>query len=730
MSSPATVPLLVEVGCEEIPARFLEEAQNAFGKNVEAGLREARLISESMSPVESYSTPRRLVVRVPELLETQPDAVEEILGPPARVGLDEAGKPTRAAESFAERNAVKVKDLRTVATPKGDYLGLKKTIRGRPAIDLLPEILTKAVSALTFPKSMYWLGKSGPRFVRPVRWLLALLGEGKQARVVPFEFAGVKSDSATFGNRVVGKEAITVQGFDDYSKKLRLAQVEFMPEQRRAWLMHEVNELLEESALVAVSDPWLETWVVNSTEWPKPLLGSFDEQFLRLPREVLVTVMRDHQKYFAVEDEAEQLQAQFVAVLNRSDDAKGLIRQGHERVLAARLADAQFFWDADQRLPLAERRELLARVTYQAELGSYADKVERTKSIAREICTVLEERGTLASSDTAHVIRAIELSKCDLTTQMVQEFTELQGVVGGLYAAVQGEPEEVHQAIYDHYKPAGLEDNCPRTKIGAVVALADKLDSVVSGFAIGQEPTGSSDPFALRRAGNGIVKVLVEHSFPIVLRPLIQQAISSMAVDWKKPQHEVFGSVVEFLEERLKYFLESGQGLPYDTVRAVLAAGWESPVDAARRAEALEEIRGSEDFTALASAAKRIKNILAKSATASDWMPGEVDTNRLEPGPEQDLFEAYLAATVEAGQLAAAGAFAKALERIATLRPLVDLFFDKVLVMAEDPALRENRLRLLGKLDALFSGIAQFAEMVTAPADVDASTSKPVTGAE
>jgi len=316
------------------------------------------------------------------------------------------------------------------------------------------------------------------------------------------------------------------------------------------------------------------------------------------------------------------------------------------------------------------------------------------------------------------------LAKCDLTTQMVQEFTELQGVIGGLYAAAQGEAEEVHQAIYDHYKPEGLEDSCPRTKVGAVVSLADKLDSVIGGFAVGQEPTGSSDPFALRRQANGIVKVLVEHALPVALKPLISQGLNSLSVDWQKPQHEVFALVLAFLEERLKFYLETGHRLRYDTVRAVLAAGWESPLEAARRAEALESIRGSGDSEALSVAAKRIKNILAKSASASDWEAGEVDEGLLEEGPEKQLHENYVAAADGAGKLAASGEFEKALEIIAALRPAVDRFFDKVLVMAEDRTVRQNRLRLLGKLDALFSGIALFAEIVPGPADVDASTSK------
>ncbi len=724
MKDSQTLPLLVEIGCEEIPARFLDEARDDLGERLLAALEEARLLPPAAEAARWYSTPRRLAVWVPGVLERQPDLVEEVVGPPVKVGLDAVGKPTRAAESFAAKNGVRVEALVSVSTPKGQYLALRKTHRGRPALDLLSEILPGVITGLSFPKSMYWGAKLGPRFVRPIRWILALLGEGKQARTIPFEIAGVTAGAVTYGHRILGKGGMRVQGFQDYAKKLRQAGVELDPDERRERVRSELKALLEDLRLRAVEDKWLENWIVNSTEWPTALLGGFDKRFLHLPREILVTVMRDHQKYFAVEDRKGKVQPRFVTVLNLDRDQKGQIREGHERVLSARFADAEFFWNADQRLPLPDRLPLLDRVTYEAELGSYGEKVRRMKAVAHELCAVLESQGKFTAADSGHTLRAVELAKCDLTTQMVQEFPELQGIVGGLYAAAQGEPPEVHQAVYEHYLPQGMEDPCPRTTVGAVVSLADKLDSVVGGFAVGREPTGSSDPFALRRQGNGIVKVLVEKSLPIPVRPLVEQALNILAIEWRKPRLEVFTTVVEFLGDRLRYYLEAVRKLRYDTVRAVMAAGWDVPVGALWRAEALEGIRGGENFEALSVAAKRIKNILAKSATASDWQPGEVDTAILEEAPERELCAAYSSAAGEAGQLASAGEYRKALEVIAALRPAVDRFFDKVLVMAEDPAVRQNRLRLLGKLDQLFSGLAQFAEIEGGAAYVDASTSK------
>ncbi len=661
---------------------------------------------------------------------------EQILGPPVKVAFDAQGKPTRAAESFAEKNAVTVEDLTRTTTPKGEYLALRRTTQGRPARDIVPEILPETILGLSFPKSMYWTKMPGPlptatgwgvflrRFVRPIRWIVAILGEGQQAQTVDFEILGVRSGHATYGHRALGRTAIRVKGFEDYSKKLRKAHVELDPKARRAAVRRECQALLEPLRLSVVPDLWLEDWIVNSTEWPRAMLGSFGDRFLKLPREILITVMRDHQKYFAVENRQGTLQPRFVAVLNVDPDKQGIIRAGHERVLAARFTDAEFFWKADQRIPLDKRQGLLAGVTYQAELGTYAEKVRRMKAIAPDLCAALETAGRFKGIDRDWTQRAIDLSKCDLTTQMVQEFPELQGVVGGLYARAQGESFEVADAIYDHYLPLGLEDKCPRTLIGAVVSLADKIDSVAAGFAVGHEPTGSSDAFALRRQANGIVKVLLEVSLAVRLKPMLEQALSALNIGWRKPQAEVFSSLLDFMLERLRYYLETARQLRYDTVRAVLAAGWDPPLGALRRAEALQAMRGREDLEELSIAAKRIRNILSKSASARDWQPGEVDTSLLQEGPEGGLYTAFVLERDKAVGLVEAGDYRQALEAIATLRPHVDRFFDKVLVMAEDRALRQNRLRLLGKVDELFSAIAHFAEIASPPSHVDASTSK------
>ena len=716
----STMPLLLEVGCEEIPARFLRDAEKSLGERVQAVLRQARLIksagaagdAELPGPeITTYSTPRRLVVHIPSVLAQQADKVEEILGPPVKIAIDREGNYTRAAESFAKKIGGRLEDLTRTTTPKGEYLSLKKTIQGRSALEILPEILPGAILGLAFPKSMYWTEKLAPRFVRPIRWIVALWGEGDQATTIRFQILGVKTGNFTFGHRAKSRQPIPINGLKDYINKLSEALVMVDYKERNECIIKATKSVVAEVGGKIIQDDWLADWIANSTEWPHPMLGSFDARFLHLPREILITVMRDHQRYFALEDEKGNLRPHFVAVLNMDSDAKGLIRQGHQRVLTARFRDAEFFWTADQRVPLRERRPLLDKVTYQARLGSYGDKIRRMKSLADNICVLLEEDGTLKPGESQKVMRAVDLCKCDLTTQMVQEFTELQGVVGGLYAKAQGEPEDISMAVYDHYLPLGAEGASPRTLIGALVSLADKLDSVVAGFAAGQEPTGSSDPFALRRQANGLIKVLLEFKIPINLKQTVNESIEALDIQWRKPQEEVRSRIVDFLAERLRYYFESVRGFRYDTVRAVVAAGADYPADAQARADAVEALRGGEDFEALSAAAKRIRNILAKSATSADWQAGEVAPELLTEPQEKDLYAAYEKIAGEVESRRTGRAYKSALEEISTLRPAVDSFFDKVLVMAEDRKVRQNRLRLLKKLDELFSGIAHFAEI-------------------
>jgi glycyl-tRNA synthetase beta chain len=791
------LPLLVEIGCEEIPAQFLAAAQRDFGEHLQEALREAVLLIGAVRkpPLQTYSTPRRLVAHVAGVLAHQPDKLEEIRGPAVKAAFDAQGCPTRAAESFAAKNNATVEELVKVSTPKGEYVAVQKHIRGRPALEVLPKILPAVISGLSFPKSMYW-EKSKTHFIRPIRWVLAVLGGGETVQVVPFEIAGVKSGNVTYGHRGVvnlpsgpftrgraagafrastetrpfGAHAASVNSFPDYATKLRGLGVEFDPEARRRSLRlalqvlpvmpnvegiqdmgqdwhtpegSEPEERLEElrsgikalpevPELRVVEDKELEDWVVNSTECPNALMGSFQERFLELPREILVTVMRDHQKYFALEDKEGKLRPRFVASLNLDSDPRGLIRAGHERVLTARFSDAGFFWKADQKIPLRDRLPMLERVTYQAKLGSYADKVRRMEAIAKNVCATLESQGRITGDDTSRGLRAIELCKCDLTTQMVQEFTELQGIVGGLYAAAQGELKDVADAVYDHYLPAGMGDRVPGSIVGGIVSLADKLDSVIAGFSAGLEPTGSSDPFGLRRAGNGIIKLSVELLPTLDLVNLLNQATDANLE--LPPAGDLFDNTTRFLRERTESYLETVAGLRYDTVRAVLHSllGWGKPADALARGRALERIRDSDDFVALSTAAKRTRNILNKSAESEDLIETiePVKEELLTAGPEQDLYSVYEQLRPSLDELVARGQYEEGFRELAGLRPQVDRFFDRVLVMDDNMAVRRNRLNLLSKLTLLvflrFADLSQIETKTSSFVDAPTSTSSSI----
>ncbi|HEY6290492.1 MAG TPA: glycine--tRNA ligase subunit beta [Terriglobia bacterium] len=757
--SEATLPLLIEVGCEEIPARFLPDGEKKFGERLLGALYDSRLIPADLGSVreprlKTYSTPRRIVAYVPALLESQPDLVEEVTGPPAKIAFDAEGKPTRAAESFAAKNGVRVEELLQIETPKGLYVSAKRTTIGLAALEVLTTILPQVIKAATFPKSMIWEGDR-VRFVRPIRWLVALLGEGERAQIVPFEVAGVRSGSLTFRHRLTRKPEAAVIGFKDYTSKLRRGHVEIDGEKRRKRIRRDIKALLEVEAGRAseltltgsgavpqtngddglataairprlINDPALEDWIVTSTEWPRPILGSFQPRFLELPREILITVMRGHQKYFAVElaggpaasvASESTLAPQFVTVLNVPGDPQGIIRRGHERVLTARLEDAKFFWHADQKILLRDRVSILDRVTYHEKLGSYTDKIIRMSAIAEYICAELEKPGKARGGEQARALRAIKLCKCDLTTQMVQEFTELQGIVGGLYAKAQGEREEVWQAIYDQYRPINLEDERPRSAVGAVVSLADKLDAVVAGFSVGLEPTGSSDPFGLRRAGNGIVKIAIEAAPGLDLYRVASNAHQRLQQKLSEPAAGGWGHLESFFSERLAFYLDTVVGLKYDTVRAVLSPqvhdSWNVPSRALERAQALHATRDLADFQSLAAAAKRTRNILTKSAKPQDFAAVlQVDPALFKAPEERELYNAYEGAQSALAVLEANSDYAGAFRRLAQLRPAVDQFFDKVMVMDEDRAVRANRLQLLTDLDSLaFRRFADISEI-------------------
>ena len=639
---------LLEIGTEEIPDWMIPEA-----------LENLRLLFEKLAlPHDSLrldATPRRLVLRAHGMPLRLPDRQERVQGPAKSA-------PAKAVEGFARKQGVTVDDLILEVTAKGEYHSYLKKVPGRLAKDVLAEALPAMILGIYFPKTMYWTGKGGPRFIRPIRWIVALLG----AEIVPFELAGVRSGALTSGHRRLGAPEIVVST-TDYEERLRDHYVILSAEERR-------NKILGELAGLRVkTDAALLETLVYITEYPTAIQGSFDAQFLELPEEVLITVMRHHQKYFSVEDAEGRLAPNFVAVMNTDSDPKGFIRRGNERVLRARFNDARFFWDSDQKKKLADRKPDLGHVTFQAKLGSYLEKTGRMMTLAAEL------------GGGAHAVRAAELSKCDLTTELVKEFTELQGVVGGLYARHQGEPEPVWQSIYDHYKPESMEDAIPRHRTAQIVALADKIDTLRGCFGINLIPTGSRDPFALRRAAQGVVRILVEGHFDLSLKDLAADA-----------------TLEAFFADRVVNYFRDFRGFKYDEVRAAMAAGWSKVVDLEARLERIQSLRDSPDFEPLAASFKRIRNILEQAQWHRPAGLGSVDTTLLEPGPEQDLYDEFQRIQGQPIE-----------NVISRLRPKVDLFFDKVLVNAPDAAIRQNRLTLLNTLLAEFSTMADFSEIVT-----------------
>jgi glycyl-tRNA synthetase beta chain len=641
-----SLPFLLEIGCEEIPDWMIPGA-----------LENLRLLFEKLEiPHDSITmdaTPRRLVLRADGLPARQPDREERVMGPPKSAAA-------QAVAGFARKQGIEPQALAVETTPRGEYYFFTRKVPGRQIKDILADALPGVILGIYFPKTMYWTVKGGPRFIRPIRWIVALLGE----EIVPFELAGVHSGALTSGHRRLGAREIAVTTAD-YVERLRDHFVILPAEERR-------EKIRRELAGVAVKpDPGLLETLVYITEYPTAITGGFDPQFLALPEEVLVTVMRHHQKYFSVEDGHGQLAPRFVAVMNIASDPEGFVQHGNERVLRARFNDARFFWETDQKKTLAGRIPDLANVTFQARLGSYLEKTVRMKSLAID----------LGGDDDA--ARAAELSKCDLTTELVKEFTELQGVVGGLYARVQGEPEPVWQAIYDQYKPESMEDHIPRNRTAQIVSLADKLDTLRGCFRVGMIPSGSRDPFALRRAAQGVVKILVEGGIELPLHDFLEQN----------------QELIDFFADRVKFYFKDHRGFAYDEVNACMAAGWSNLVDLEARLARVQSLRPTPDFEPLAASFKRIRNILEQAKFTGG---GEIAEDLLEAGPERELYEEYRHI---AGQPVEGV--------ISRLRPKVDLFFDKVLVNTPDPRVRLNRLTLLHTLLSGFSTIADFSEIVT-----------------
>jgi glycyl-tRNA synthetase beta chain len=711
---------LLEIGCEEIPARMIDAGSQALWACVVGVLRQHSLIREPQSGIygEHYSTPRRLAVLCPNILAKQEDTSELMVGPSVNIAYKD-GQPTPAAHAFAKKAGVDVSKLEKTSTAKGEYLSARVSKKGRAASEILSELLPKEINSIYWPKNMYWQ-KSSERFVRPVRWIVAMI----DGEVIPLEFDGIRAGNASRGHRILADRSVSIsRAGQTYVSALSEAKVLSRSEREK-----QIRKALDAATRKISGARWREDkelldTVVNLTEFPSAILGNFDPQFLELPEEVLVTVMRDHQKYFAVEDANGKLAPHFLAVLNTDGDHDGTIQHGNERVLRARFNDARFFWRTDQKISLRDRLELLRHVTFQKDLGSYYDKTIRTQRLASSLSEIARQGGVTLRPGIVH--KAACLAKTDLTTELVKEFTELQGIVGGLYARVQVLDEhlgdDVRQgvavAIYDHYKPESMDDSVPRTIEGAILAIADKADTIAGMFALGLIPSGSKDPFGLRRQANGIVKTIAEHKLPFGLHALMKDA----RVRYRGSEAEkkfAAGAAYEeatrsFFRERVEFYLRDAKGFAYDVVNAVLAADADDVVDALARAETVAKVRPSPDFESISIAFKRMKNILRQAREAGREVGDGINPAILKEDAEKQLAAQVSRTAARVRTLKAERKYEDALLEIAKLRPAVDLFFDKVMVMVDDPAVRANRLVLLQTLINEFSTIADFSEIVT-----------------
>ena len=690
---------LLEIGCEEIPARFLPGASQQLKQNIQRIL---SVHSLGFDRIDAFSTPRRLIVHASGVATTQPARSQVITGPPSAIAFDGEGRPTAAALGFARKNRVGVEALSEVKTKKGSYLAYRKQVPGRNAENILAEEIPNAIKGLELPKSMRWEA-SQFLFLRPIRWILCLF----DGRVVPFQMASVRAGDRTCGHRILaGNREAVVTHFADYRQKLREADVEIDSMKR----LHRIQADLAAAALGQgghlVEDRGLLQTVSHLSEHPSVVCGDFDPGFLKLPAEVLITVMREHQKYFSLRDGEGKLLPKFLAVVDSDQAFSRQIQAGHERVLRARLSDAAFFWDSDLKVSLQDRIGLLKKITYQRNLGTLFDKTLRTKALSQFLVKSIRQPELLAP-----VQQAAELCKTDLTTEMVREFSNLQGVVGGLYGRVQGMEPAVSEALYDHYLPVASDDPVPRGLAGAIVAVADKLDTLAGAFCLGLVPTGSRDPLGLRRQAMGLIRILLEKELDLSCEGMLGKSYEGVRRFADRSLEETSLIFRNFLKDRMR-FLFREQGFRYDEINAVLEVCWDHPVESRKRLGAIAGMRESSDFRSLAISFKRIKNILLKAEV--DPQAACVIDPALFTTPEEGLLHGQVV-SLDRGISKAirAGRHETALGKMASLRPAVDSFFDQVLVMDEDPGVRRNRLALLAFLLQAFLKVADVSEMVT-----------------
>jgi glycyl-tRNA synthetase beta chain len=683
--------LLVEIGTEELPPNALLRLSEAFSSGLCAGLEKHALNYNISYP---FATPRRLAVLVRGVDDEQADQAIERRGPALQAAFDKDGKPTKAAQGFAKSCGVEVDDLARMETDKGAWLVFRSTQKGQPTTDLLASIVHDALAALPIPKRMRW-GDSDAEFIRPVHWAVVMLGE----QAIEMPILGIQSGNATRGHRFHHPQAIVLTSPDDYAKALeddgKVIPVFSQREKRVQTLVQEAADVFGGNAVI---DEDLLAEVTSLVEWPVAVIGSFSKSFLQVPAEALIAAMKGHQKFFHMLDDDGKLMPNFITVSNIESKKPKAVQEGNERVIRPRLTDAKFFWDQDRKHSLESRVEKLKTVIFEKRLGSLYDKSLRVAELSGYIAKAI-------GSDELLGIRVGRLSKCDLLTDMVNEFPELQGIMGEYYARHDGERDEVATALREYYQPRYAGDLIPQTPLGQAAALAERLDTLVGIFGIGQSPTGDKDPYALRRAAIGVIRIVGEGALMLALPDIIAQAAKHYPDGALKDGTE--STVFEFILERQRYYFQD-QGVPLSCVDAVLECRPDSPYDSGLRIAGVLAFAQLPAAESLAAANKRIHNILKKT---EETLPAQTDPTYFKYPEERALFDALQHATAAVQPQVDSGDYSAALETLAGLRDSVDTFFDKVLVMDEDATIRKNRLALLSGLRQLFLKIADISRL-------------------
>jgi len=683
--------LLLEIGAEEIPAGFVPQALIDLEKIVQRELEASRV---DFDGIKTFGTPRRLVLVIEAVSEKQRDEESKKIGPSKQAAFDVQGNPTKAAIGFAKGQSVPVESLTLVQTEKGEYLCAVRKEQGRPTVELLAAFLPKWILSIPFQKSMRWADVP-IRFARPIHWVLALFG----GEVVPFEVGNIRSGNSTYGHRFMHSGPIPVKDFQSYLQKTREAFTIVDPMERKKRIE---EEMIREGARVSgriLSDEDLLDEVNFLVEYPVALCGTFDGKFLSLPREVLIHSMKEHQRYFPVEDDHGKLLAHFVCISNIDPRSREVVVKGNEKVLRARLSDAAFFFEDDLKIPLDRRVEQLKKVVFQAKLGTSYEKMVRFKQLALWMVQRIDPQLREA------VERASHLCKADLVTGMVGEFPKLQGIVGREYARLSGERPEVSEAIYEHYLPGFAGDRLPSGPVGDIVSIADKMDTIVGCFGVGLVPTGTADPFGLRRQALGIIRIIVEKKYPFSLRELIGESEKQLKEKMERTVEEVRNDVLDFFRVRYQNFLLDRK-VPFDVTEAVLSVSFDELPDVHGRIDALQKAREWKDFESIVIAFKRAMNILKGSPPE-----GQITPSLFAESAEQSLYQSFLRAKEKIDSLLKKRDYPAALLEMTRMKKPIDDFFDGVMVMVEDGTIRNNRLALLDEIGKLFLQIADFSKL-------------------